>query len=129
MVRDFYSHCSPRYKYCRTNPRGLFPPFSRNYLFDQKYVAKDGTKYQRLEYNEPHARPAGGLLDEGQLSFGGLNNHFGHGIRRFMGGGGEDEAPRDPANSQENGAHVQLTRRFDPTICRLLNPQVIGVAN
>jgi phospholipase D1/2 len=96
----------------------------RNYIFSQKYKEKDEEKYRIIEAPLSHAAPSDGLFGgDASRVFGGLHEHFGRHMRRFM-GGGDDELDGD--NQPDHGMHIQLTRR-----CALLFYFAIGteVAN
>lgn len=46
----------------------------------------------------------------GDRFFGGLHEHFGRHVSRWMGGGDDEE--RDMRHGQNPSLHIQLTRRF-----------------
>ncbi|KAH8884766.1 phospholipase D/nuclease [Thozetella sp. PMI_491] len=84
-----------------------------NYIFDQKYIAKDQGKYEKIHPGISHAPASRGLVAEGE-QFLGLHHHFRHhGFSRMLGGGGYEEPARQEPSSSE-GAHVQLTRSCSP---------------
>lgn len=84
----------------------------RNYIFSQKYHAKDGEKYQMIQPPASHAVAPEGMfgMAGGDRFFGGLHEHFGRHVSRWMGGGDDDEE-RDMRHGQNQSLHIQLTRR------------------
>ncbi|KAK4142412.1 uncharacterized protein C8A04DRAFT_13240 [Dichotomopilus funicola] len=78
-----------------------------NFIFKQKYTNRDVGKYALLSPPGAHRGPESHLLDENELSFGGLQNRFTRHVHRFL---GEEEEPRHGPHRDSEGAHIQLTR-------------------
>ncbi len=57
----------------------------RNYIFNQKYIARDEGKYQLIQPGVSHAGPSQSLLPEGG-QFLGLHHHFRRGLSRMLRG-------------------------------------------
>ncbi|KAL1855686.1 hypothetical protein VTK73DRAFT_8533 [Phialemonium thermophilum] len=68
-----------------------------NYIYNQKYIAKDGSKYQPIHRQ--------GIIHQGERFLGGLNEQFHHGMHRLMQRGGSRQA---------GSAFIQLTRSASP---------------
>lgn len=77
-----------------------------NYIFDQKYLARNENKYAPLEKIVDRAEPAGDLFHD-------VHQRFHHGMRHMM--RRDEYGEGQESQGQEGGqASIQLTRRYCP---------------
>ena len=87
----------------------------RNFIFNQKYSAKDPGKYHALEipgHSNNSAMKA--IRDTADEYVGSVTRNISWGMSKLMGSGESSETPREP-NEEQKGEpelpHIQLTRR------------------
>ncbi|KAK0701830.1 hypothetical protein B0T26DRAFT_757811 [Lasiosphaeria miniovina] len=81
-----------------------------NYIFKQKYTNRDIGKYGLIESPSGHTGAPNSLLGGGDEFFGGLHHHFSRRMHNIFGGEeGEEGFVEQPR--ENDGAHIQLTRR------------------